>query len=338
MVIWRLIFIALVIILFGIFINYILRLFLGIEIEILSSIYGYLLILFVSILLAFSAFLPYKWGKIFREIAYFCLFILILLVEINIVKPYIKLVDIPLENCEKWVIPSRGETGSLVYDALKYTSCVLSGKFPAEAGDIGWTAFYLFYLILPFAFIFSFIYGLMKSMDLSNWFGGREEIPKVLSFIIAMYAARTMLGGFILQFAGYGALGLAAVFLAIFLVRGLQHMIESWYKIEEMGESIREMIKTGVEIKKIYAKTAIDFLEKNEIEKSLRSNDMKYLANIIGLIENGLTQEIELFKLLDNQEQSIIRGAIDRIKKNVSHLTERMRAYQELLNLLKSWK
>jgi len=225
---------------------------LGIPIEFIESPFGYALILLTGILIALSGFLPYKWGNILREIAYFSLFVLIILIEINILKPYLKETKVDIEQCKNGVFPTS-KSESFFFDVLKYTSCVFTGYFPLEAGDLGWTVFYIFYLILPFAFIWTIVYALMKDI-MSGW-SFSINIIRLLSFITAMYAARTMLGGFLLTFLGYGAWGLGAIFIDIFLVKGLQKMMEGWYSAEQMAKETREAIEAELSIEKSFAES-----------------------------------------------------------------------------------
>jgi hypothetical protein len=232
---------------------------LGFEIKFLSSPYGYVLIIVTGMLLAVSGFLPYNWGKIVREIALLCLFITILLVEINVVKPFVKATKVDMEACKNYFQPST--TGQVVYDALKYSSCVLTGYFPLQEGDLGWTVFYLFYLIFPFAFIWILMYGLTKSV-MEGWFPVRFNISALLSFIIAMYASRTLMGGFLLEFAGYGAWGLGAIFLAIIFTKGLDKMMKDWYKTEEMGQEVKTVIESEIKREQTFAQTALPLIKR----------------------------------------------------------------------------
>jgi hypothetical protein len=225
---------------------------LGFEIEFLSSPYGMIFISVTGMLFALSGFLPYKWGKILREIALFCLFIMILLVEINIVKPFVKATKVDMTACQNYFQPST--TGQVVYDALKYTSCVFTGYFPTTEGDLGWTVFYIFYLILPFAFIWLLIYSIIKSI-MEGWFPVQFNISALLSFIIALYSSRTLMGGFLLDFAGYAAWGLGAIFLAIIFTKGLDKIMKDWYKTEEMAKETREAIESELDIEKSFAQS-----------------------------------------------------------------------------------
>jgi hypothetical protein len=301
---------------------------LGFEIEFLSSPYGYILLIVTGVFLALSGFLPYKWGKILREIALFCLFVIILLVEINIVKPFVgKATKVDMEACKNYFQPST--TGQVVYDALKYVSCVLAGYFPLQEGDLGWTVFFLFYLILPFAFIWALMYGLMKSV-MEGWFPVEFNVSALLSFIIAMYASRTLMGGFLLEFAGYGAWGLGAVFLAIIFTKGLDKMMKDWYKTEEMGQEVKNVIQSEIEREKVFAQTALPVIERI---KKLGSDNSTLMAakSILGTIRNN-----PIWSMLSSDAQNTAEWFIQ--KAQAAGTTQTFLYYvNELEKFLKKW-
>jgi len=277
---------------------------LGFEIEFLSSPYGYILVLLTGLLIAVSGLLPYTWGKILREVALFCLFILLLLIEINIVKPFVKATKIDMETCKSYFIPST--SGQVVYDALKYTSCVLTGYFPKEEGNIGWAVFYLFYIILPFAFIWAIVYGLMKTV-IGNWFGRISfNIHALLSFIIAMYATRTLMGSFLLEFAGYGAWGLGALFLAVFFTKSVGSIMDNWYQAEKMGEEVRRVIQGVYDLRREFANTALQIVES---AKKLASKGEYNAAKQ----EVGRIRDLPLWSLLPDYDRRLIEGSLQEV-------------------------
>jgi hypothetical protein len=297
---------------------------LGFPIEFLESAFGYVLILLTGILIAVSGFLPYDWGKILREIACFCLFVLLILVEMNILKPYLKETKVDMEKCQNEIFPTS-KSESFFFDALKYASCVFTGYFPLEAGDVGWTVFYIFYLILPFAFIWGIVYTLMKDI-MSGW-NFSPNIIRLLSFITAMYAARTMLGSFLLTFLGYGAWGLGAIFIDIFLVRGLQKMMESWYNIDVMASATRAAIEAEKDLFKIgkdNLKKQLDLIEKlptsfmkgKALQALIDPNTQEYQQSIAYIVQANPTignTIINIIKANPNNPD----GAIKAIRLNL---------------------
>jgi len=294
---------------------------LGIPIEFLESPFGYVLILLTGILIAVSGFLPYKWGNILREIAYFCLFVLLILVEINILKPYLKETKVDMGKCQNEIFPTSKSEG-FFFDALKYASCVFTGYFPLEAGDLGWTVFYIFYLILPFAFIWAFVYALMK--DVMEGWNFDLNIIRLLSFITAMYAARTMLGGFLLTFLGYGAWGLGAIFISIFLVKGLKHMMDKWYEPEKMVQQTKKAIETELDIRRVFAKAALGYFGKI---KKLAGTDLNAAKQELAKIKS-----IPQWNLLSDNDKNLIEAYIkDAVGENA------VRSFLHRINLLEHY-
>jgi hypothetical protein len=286
---------------------------LGFEIEFLASPFGYILILLTGGLIALSGFLPWKWGNILREIAYFCFFITLILVEINLMKPFVHATKIDLEKCQVGAAFPSGEQlkkGTFVYNTLQFTSCVLTGYFPAEMGDIGWTSFYIFYLILPFAFAWTFTYGLMSGMEMENWFGafGKTAI-RIFSFIFAMYAARVLFGAFLLDFVGYGIWGLAALFVAAFFTKGLGKIMKDWYVVEAMAETTRTEIEKELGAVKRFGEAVKPILDS---AKKL-ADDEKLLTRAKVLL--GTIRETEYYKLLPEKYKTSIMSMIDEATK-----------------------
>ncbi|MCX8190755.1 MAG: hypothetical protein N3D78_01015, partial [Candidatus Aenigmarchaeota archaeon] len=169
--------------------------FLGVELKI-PGVSGYVIVILTTVFLLISAFLPSRQSKLLREISYFCMFIMIISIEISIVGIHAEQVTkFNIEDCKVGgIFPSKEnlKNGTFIYDALAYTSCILTGKFPSEQSEIGWVTFYIFYLILPFAFIFVLLYAIISGIGLESWLNIGKNIKRVLSFIIAMYATRTM--------------------------------------------------------------------------------------------------------------------------------------------------
>jgi len=232
------------------------------------------LIILAAIPVTISAFLPYKWGNILREISYLCLFLAILILELYTFKSIFTTYTPPqivLEKCS--TLFGTKEAPTEMWDALGVWGCVTSGYFPASYSDLGWTIFAIFYLILPFAFVWTFLYGLMGGLNISDFFGGfGGTVQTILSFIIAMYASRQLFGFFILDFYAYGAWGLIAVFGATCFVLGLKRIMENWFRIDEMAAITRAAIETEIQTEK----SAISNLNKYlDYVRSVRDDKVK---------------------------------------------------------------
>jgi hypothetical protein len=68
----------------------------------------------------------------------------------------------------------------------------------------------------------------------------------LLSFIIAMYAARQLFGFFLLDFYGYGAWGIAGGFGAAMFILFLRNIMEKWFIIEEIAVEARSVLETEI--------------------------------------------------------------------------------------------
>jgi len=250
------------------------------------------------------------------------------LIEINIVKPFVKATKIDMEICKNYFVPST--TGQIVYDALKYASCILTGYFPEEEGDLGWTVFYLFYIILPFAFIWVLLYGLMKSV-MSGWFNVGVNINALLSFIIAMYAARTLMGGFLLEFAGYGAWGLGAMFLAVFFTKSVGKIMEDWYSVEQIAQETKQIIESELEREKTFAESIMPIIN---IVKELGKN--KDTLQTAKTRLNSIRKHPE-WETFDQTTQNIIEWYLQRIMvtKSPEEFLARVKEFEDYLKKIK---
>jgi hypothetical protein len=297
MVPWRVIFVAAVIL--GIFLSlpYLLSGFLKVPVKEFISPTAYYLIVTAAILLGISAFLPFDWGRILRSIVYLTLFLGILLIEIPVMNQFIKEKPVvSMEECKKFFFPEEEKP---IFYALGMASCIFTGYYPVDFTFVGVTTFFIFYFLLPLIFIGYYIYGLMVGTGIRGWFGAAgETVVRVFSVIIALYAARVMFGAFLLSFLAYGAWGLAGVFGAIFLVKGLETLINKWYAVEREMFEARGMIERIMSLERGAAENLIKLLRDRIGERKWFQEEMirpgttvyegafKYLpANLRGQIE-----------------------------------------------------
>jgi len=336
MVKWEAVATGIIIIVVYFLANWGLRTLLGIYIEELSSPTAYTTIITVGLLIAISAFVSaynYNLGKLMRKLAYFILFVHLLLIELAIFKPYIKRTDINIINCTNVFFPSK-TSKNIVYDSLAYASCIFAGYVPENQTEIGWITFILFYILLPFAFIWAFVHGLMKDI-MSGWFAQTPQVISVLSFITAIYAARTMLGGFLLTFLGYGAWGLAGIFIAVFLVKGLENILEKMFAIEEYVKDLKDMIRSEKEIKKAFAEVASEILA--QIEETLSKERLNRSTG--RYIDDRLfdIKLIDFWNLLPEKDRSYLdklintagRFALASDRKNLERSLQELKSYIE---------
>ncbi len=305
-------------------------------IEEFSSPIAYILILLFGVLVTISAFFPYKLGKYARIVAYIFLFIFLLIVEVSILKHFVKRVDVNIESCQNIFFP-QSSANNIVYDALSYVSCIFTGYVPQNQTLIGWSIFILFYIILPFAFIWAFIHGLMKEI-MSNWFQQTPHVISILSFITAIYATRTLFGAFLLTFFGYGVWGLAGIFIAIFLVKGLEKLIENRFVIEEYREELKKLIKNENELRRDFAESAIPILDNVERVVSSQVLNQANRDHIIQQLDSirNLPTWRSLLKSDQDYLDPLISSAIQAARNLDSF--ELRRYLNTLKTLLETWR
>jgi hypothetical protein len=301
------------------------------------KVWGFYLVLSFAILIIISGFLPYNWGKIFREIAYAVLFILILLVMMDLIRPFAKKIEVQTSDCENFFFPKEVKP-TIVYNVIDYTSCILAGYYPKESPEtasVAWTTFYIFYIILPFVFIVTIVYGVMKGIGIESMFGAfGGTATKILTIVIALYAARLLAGKVLLEFLGYGAWAFGALFGAILIVRGLKQVMESFYGVEAMAEKTKKAIQAEAKLARAYAEAGgsiikaakdaasrdLNFAKVKLAElrdlpqyKQLSDTERNYLDRIITLAEAaGNPQE---FTVRVNEIESFIKNVLKRAKK-----------------------
>jgi len=208
---------------------------LGVSTPIQLSSLVFPLLIGAAIIIAISGFLKPDWGRNLAKVALLLVFAGVLLIEVPLVQSFLgKRTEVSIEECKNILFPKTNETSTLMVDAIKYASCVLTGYFPTtdQLNEVGWVTFYIFYIILPFAFIFAFMYGLMNALGFESFFGAvAKPVITVLTFVISMYATRVLFGAVLLEFLGYGAWGLVAVFIAIIITGGLWKLMSGLYPV-----------------------------------------------------------------------------------------------------------
>ena len=258
-----------------------------------------------GVLLGISAFLPYNWGSVLRSISYISLFIAILLLEMGVMSVAVeKHPMLNITEC-KGMLPPEGEKVPQggIWNAFHATSCILTGYFTKEFTALGFTTFFIFYFLLPWVFIFAYTYGLMRGMQLETWFGGGnvgKNIIIVLSLVISLYATRVMFGAFLLEFLGYGMWGLAGIFGAILIVKGLEHTINKWYGVERELFAAKEALERQM--------TA----QRNAIDNCRRYVNNRRLthAQLEALIARGTNAYNTCFRYLPEEMRNQIRDII----------------------------
>jgi hypothetical protein len=148
----------------------------------------------------------------------------------------------------------------------------------------------------------------MSGIGMETWFGAfGKNAMRLLSFIIALYAARLLFGAFLLDLLGYGAWGLIGVFGAVLLTKGLQKIMEGWYRIEEMAAETREAIKSEIEAAKEFRLAIKPILERAESFAS--KGDIKAARAVLG----GITK-LPFYKALPPEEKEYVDWYLTKAK------------------------
>jgi len=197
---------------------------------------GFLLII-VCGAIAFAGYVFYQLN--FIALAKICLYtspILLffgsLLIELSVFQAYFtQTTMITLEQCK--------ETFSItnLEQVPVFITCIFTGYFPAASvsfSSLAFVSFIIFFWLLPFVFLFAFLYGLFGSI-MSPMFGGGEigkTVTMVITFIVATYGARQMIGAFLIDFFAYGSWGLVGIFIPLILAVGMKKILDSFIPIK----------------------------------------------------------------------------------------------------------
>lgn len=228
-------------------------------------------------LVAISFMIPYAAiREILRGISYIILFfsLLFTIFMLILASPFIKRAEIPIEKCVNEILPVkiRGARGAL--DIIAYVSCIFTGYYSPDIGNLTVAIFLIFHIILPFAFIFSFIWGLTTSkegFDLSSVLG--KAPASVIVFVISLYALRVFFSSVLLDFLGYGVWGLVGVFGAFLLTTWFKRIVEGIFRHEEFTRTLTDAIIDKIERRRMfirvlepYMKEMIDKVSKSDIQ------------------------------------------------------------------------
>jgi len=295
------------------------------------------LVIGFALLLAISAFFPYDWGKILREVSYILLFILIIYVGSAALSPFVQKIEINVTECKDYFIPSKtqeGEVSNIIYNALGYASCILTGYFPANMSNIGWATFFIFYIILPFIFIFILAYYLTKDvLNISN----KKILPSyalaILSIIISLYAARTLTGWVILEILGYGYIGLGLIFASLIITNSTKKLIEDWYSVDEAAKTAKQAIEAELNLMKIYGETAKPIIETAKLAAKV---DLNVAAQELAKLKN-IPQYAQLPSLEKQLLEEMINKAISIASLQGEDKDRNRKQFEEHLKMIEDY-
>jgi hypothetical protein len=130
-----------------------------------------------------------------------------------------------------------------------FTTCLFTAYYPSQGmnfASLSFATFIIFFWLLPFVFMYYFFYGLFES-TMGSMFGGGgtgKTVSVVISFIVAMYGARQMIGSFLIDFLAYGSWGLVGIFIPLFLAAGIKRLLNTYIATEVPGAEIWSAVGT----------------------------------------------------------------------------------------------
>jgi len=274
------------------------------------------LLVIVSGVIAFMGWVSFRLttnttiSKFCFNLSPLVLFFGIVGLEIGIFFQYLPKSQIPAALC------SSSET-----NVVNIASCILTGYKVEGYSSWTWASFWIFYIILPFTFVFVFLYGLFY--PLKNMFGGGgigNSVVSVLSFVVAAYATRQIFGAFLLDLFGYGAWGLVGIFIPLALCFGLKSLLEGFLK---PMDAAKDTVWSDIYIQA----TA----ELGDIQQQIR--------NLEGALRSGLATTTEALNAMKTQLQQLeqrviaVEGVIKKLPSKNAKVYEA--TIKELLNVIK---
>ena len=261
---------------------------------------GFILVI-ISGVVAFLGYLCGNFGSI--NCSKFCfnlspliLFFGMIALEMVLFGQYFPKTKVPATSC------TNSES-----NVINIASCILTGyKVSGEYSTWTWTSFWLFYIILPFAFIFAFLFGLLYPFG--EVFGGGtvgKSVTSVLSFVISAYGTRQFFGSYLLDLFGYGTWGLVGIFVPLFLSFGLKRIFDMFLKPIEGTEKTL----LGGMFSQIYS-------ELNRINEKI-DDAQKAMSGETPLSKEAYKAIMTELETLRN-EIKVLEGAIDKLKASAA--------------------
>ena len=297
-----LVFLGIIIVILYIGLRIVIPFFLGKEVDIFtvllqSSPLGFLIIILAGVF-AFLGYVSYSVGQnriaeVLLNAVPVMVFFGFMAVEIAVFTGlWEKQTTVFLEKCETgWELKEAG-------DIPKFLVCVLTGVYPSEGSitSVSFVTFILFFWLFPFFFILYFLIGLFESM-FSGLFAHSRQVTYVMAFIVAMYGARQLIGGFLLDLYAYGVWGLVGIFIPLSLALGIKKVL-NWaipIKLEEAkfwsefgGGVIIEVKQLKDEMNKVQ-QLLMEAITKGDQElANLLGNKINELENRVAVLEEAV--------------------------------------------------
>jgi len=235
--------------------------------------------------LIFLGYLFYSWGmleiaKSLFNVSVVIIFIGILMIEMAVFGAFFTKTEISYEKCEKEENP------------INLASCILTGyKVPGNFMGWEWASFWIFFIILPFAFIFSVIWGLISPIKLFP-----KPVMSVITFVLSAYAVRQFFGAFLLDLAAYSIWGVVGIFIPLFISLMIKRVFDTFLgPLEETKKALYGMLGAHL------------YYSVDDIEKRLEK--------IRALVDNVYT-DVETLKSANSQLEKL-RKQLKSIEKEV---------------------
>jgi soluble cytochrome b562 len=190
-------------------------------------------------------------------------------------------------------------------DPINLISCIMTGyKVSSKFMGWEWASFWLFFIILPFAFVFSLVWGFLSLVRL---------LPKpstaVISVVLSAYAVRQVFGTFLLDLAAYGVWGVVGIFIPLLISFMLKRVFDIFLgPIEKAKKTLYGMIGAH-----LYASVEDINKKLERIEEALKSvidkrtlESMKVEIESIKSTIEVLKKEVEENKALSTETKNTL--------------------------------
>lgn len=295
--------------------SFLLRMFIGKELNVFSITPFAFPVIISSGVLAFFGYYFASKGHVYQARLCFNLSVVvtffgILMFESAMFGAFLVKISLPYQPCEKEENP------------INIASCIMTGyKTSEEYIGWQWASFWIFFIILPFAFIFSLLWGFLSGIRLLP-----RPAMMVISFVLASYATRQVFGTFLLDIAAYGTWGVAGIFIPLFLSFMLKRVFDAFLASAEAAkETLYGMIGAHW-----YASVENIRRELEDIKKALQSPilDPRTLENLKSTLDSlqkqvgTLNDEVKSMKGLGAEIKTTLETQIQTLRNEINALRE----------------
>jgi hypothetical protein len=210
-------------------------------------------------------------------------------------------------------------------DIPKFLVCVLTGVYPSEGSitSVSFVTFILFFWLFPFFFLLYFFIGLFEGM-FSGLFAHSTQVTYVMAFIVAMYGARQLIGGFLLDLYAYGVWGLVGIFIPLSLALGIKKLLDWAIPIRQEEAKFWSEFGSGVIIEAKQLKDEINRVQQLLMEAIAKEDQA--LANQIGEKINELDRRLsaldEAVKKLPGKLGRQWKAELNNLRKQLGIMEE----------------